>query len=1820
MYMKELYLSILLSLICVGMILASSHREAPLISNDPLADNVDVYAFRSPDNENTITLIATYVPLQLAHGGPNYYSFGENIRYEIHVDNEAGIPGDEVTYRFTFNIENEDPTTFFYIRAGARNQKLTYTLERSMNGGMTFETIIQNGIVPPNNIGPRSIQSIVGLNTTYESLWNNAIMQASTGETVFAGPSDDPFFVDLGGIFDLGDAPRQNGTPADGLACYNVSALAIQVPIATLLKKSAPSSPTSVLDPDYVIGVWASASRPAIKTLSTDNDPAYSGDWVQVSRLGMPLTNEAVIAIGDKDYWNSLSPYDEISDTTLDGYFFNPELALYMDDDQFGGAVPAFAPLRIQENSLGAFDFTNGADGLFGLKGNPALEGTALAEDVFGSLLLPGPGMPRSVDLWPAFHTGVPNMRPYQLATGKGGDPLAAGKPFIHNFLPNGGDMLRLNMSTPATSRTLDQFSSLGLIQAAVLGLTAEPYINSTDVEFIPNMDGFPNGRRLEDDVTRIELQAVSGVVLAAVGLWYDDYDPMNSASPVTQNLLNVIGYTTGVEQNDKPFGSSFPYLAMPSSGTGECSGQLYQQVEVADPVDMDGDYKLFVSSNTQNQIGVFGLDAGNPFISFTSQGMDADGIYYDGANDVVYQLNRSDNVINAYSNVTASLNAGGSPSLTATSSSDFVNGREIAVSNGRLVVAQDADGTNGDVNKFVVYTISPTSIEFLSAFTTTINLWGIHLEGNTLYAIEDNTNNLAVFEDFFSNTDGSTVVPDRSIGVAGIVRTHGITYAADEDLMILTDVGSGAVADDGAFAVISGFADAIADDSISIDEQIRIEGPSSLLGNPVDVGYNPFTNDIYIAERANSGGRILIFDYPGISGDLSPTYSDVYPGASAIHVGECVAPINPDGDFKLFASSNNQPLVGVLGLEVGNPLATFASAAGDADGIYYDGFNDVVYQLNRTDNVINAYSDVVVSLNNGNTPLITATSSSDFTNGREIAVYNGKLVVAQDADPTNGNVNKFVIYNVSPTKITYMMEFVSPINLWGIHLEGNNLFAIEDNSSNLAVFENFFSNTDGSTVMPTRSITIEDMVRTHGITYDAASDVMILTDVGSGAVADDGAFIVVENFISVSDDNIIGSTEQIRIAGPNSFLGNPVDIAYSPETSDIFVAERANGGGRILIFEYPGASGDVSPAFNIMFAGASAINLGECVNTSGVVYFGLDECDGLSGSTSLDFSEFTAEYPESLECATFDAPNGLYRTNPASNPHSCTRGVNGTIGMCVSARDACTYDESSNASVKFDVVISPEDGQAVSVDGLSFFESAPITFEWIGGMKGVNNYPTLYTLRILKDGEEVFRSEDNPTTRDYTLESFDLRNITELKLATTTTITIELQAYCLIGRTGFEPVAAWDLDDISLQASCTDAENLTSDIMGIVFTDEGENLEGVIVTNSSDQPERYPRNSITSEVGLYEFPVNPNGEDYILTGNKEDDPLNGVSTLDIIVGLRHILGIEPITSPYKLIAADVNADGKVSAVDFIELRKVLLGIEDGFSNNEVWSFVNNTEALTMENVWEYQESILIKNLSRDMINENFVGVKTGDLDGNAIANTRQTIIPRSNDFVTLLFTDKILRKDEVTEINFYAENFKDLSGFQFTMNHKGIEIVGAVPRAINLDERNIGRMDEGTTVFSWNDFNGVDINSDEILFTLIVRSDEDLKIGSSLILDDDRLPAESYFGASNIITGRVSLSLREAVMEESGLIVEQNKPNPFIDDTYVDFYLPEDGKISFTLFNNQGKVLEYKTSTFARGRNSIKINKAEFGLVSGIYYYRIQNKDQSIAKKLIVL
>jgi len=627
---------------------ASSHREAPLIADDPVADNTDLYAFKDPNNSERIIVIANYIPFELPQGGPNYSTFGENVRYEVHIKNQAAtnLTADDITYRFVFTRTSQaptgDPSTFFNIRLGKQNLKTTYTCSKSTDGGNTFTDIITNGVVPANNIGPRSIQGGAGLNigtsVPYETLRTNAIKTASTGEDVLCAPSDDPFFADLGAIFDLASirgTTGGGGTPTDGLARKNCHSIALSIPVSSLQSGGKTAALASnILDPSYVIGVWASASRPQMQTFDPTTGQASSGNWVQVSRLGMPLTNEVISPIGDKDAWNARSPY--AGDAGTNNYLMNPELGLYMADNTpvngaaakpagqtyYGEAIPNVAPLRIQTKSLAGqpgfgngFDFRNGAAGLSALY-NPATgsnAGTAFAPPVdggFGAYLLNSgaAGSPRSVDIKPIFNTGVPNAIPYQLATGKAVlvankpavNPLTAGKPFISNFLPVVGDMLRLNMAVPATSRTSADFSNQGLLAAATLGLTDSRFNKDNSLQTIPNMDGFPNGRRLEDAVDQIELKAVSGVVLAAIGLWYDDFTT-TSTTPLTTQLGNVLGYTTGVEANDTTIRASFPFVQTPWVGTGSASGPT----NVVVTPDLTISTTMNVESGTYNNITI---------------------------------------------------------------------------------------------------------------------------------------------------------------------------------------------------------------------------------------------------------------------------------------------------------------------------------------------------------------------------------------------------------------------------------------------------------------------------------------------------------------------------------------------------------------------------------------------------------------------------------------------------------------------------------------------------------------------------------------------------------------------------------------------------------------------------------------------------------------------------------------------------------------------------------------------------------------------------------------------------------------------------------------------------------------------------------------------------------------------------------------------------------------------------------------------------------------------------------------------------------------
>jgi hypothetical protein len=437
------FLSVLLGLLTVLVLgptptksLASSHREAPLIVADPLADNTDTYAFRStePGRDGFVTLIANWIPFEEPSGGPHFYKFDDTVLYEIYIDN-TGDGVQDVTYQFRFKTNFKNPDSVLGMAAPNQavagtggieplitslddpdyNEPQTYTVTRLERRNGAHPTVIASGLLtPPNNVGERTTPN-------YETaLAQPAIYSLPNGGKVFAGQRDEGFYIDVGAAFDtLKFKSIATTGGVDSTAGFNVNTIAIEVPIKELTRSGAvPSGSTA---DDAVIGVWAAASRQKITVLrsnpdNTDNDDVNAGPFQQVSRLGSPLVNELIVPLKLKDRFNASSP---ANDSQFAPFVVNPQLAQLMSA-VFGITVPA-AP----RNDLVAIFAT---------------------------------GIPVNNVTGPTFTTFLSDGRPHE--------------------------MIRLNIAIPPTTSP----SRLGLLGGDVAG--------------------FPNGRRVFDDVVDIALRA----------------------------------------------------------------------------------------------------------------------------------------------------------------------------------------------------------------------------------------------------------------------------------------------------------------------------------------------------------------------------------------------------------------------------------------------------------------------------------------------------------------------------------------------------------------------------------------------------------------------------------------------------------------------------------------------------------------------------------------------------------------------------------------------------------------------------------------------------------------------------------------------------------------------------------------------------------------------------------------------------------------------------------------------------------------------------------------------------------------------------------------------------------------------------------------------------------------------------------------------------------------------------------------------------------------------------------------------------------------
>lgn len=301
--------------------------------------------------------------------------------------------------------------------------------------------------------------------------------------------------------------------------------------------------------------------------------------------------------------------------------------------------------------------------------------------------------------------------------------------------------------------------------------------------------------------------------------------------------------------------------------------------------------------------------------------------------------------------------------------------------------------------------------------------------------------------------------------------------------------------------------------------------------------------------------------------------------------------------EFTLFTTSNTTGKVSVTDLNESMPTTySFTVASTDADGAYYFDDSDEFILASRSNNKVEAYGAVYDAVAANAAALsLSYNSNSDFTNAREIAVSGDKVVVAQDQFAGNGNVNKLIVYQKNASGFTLLNSYTVNFKTWGIHLEGNTLYAVADLTGDLLSFDNFFANADGA-ILPTKRVTIEGLVRTHGITYVKRSNTMVLTDVGLAASDSDGGVIVLKGFTELFADTpnmgTITMNKQIRIYGSATSLGNPVDVAYDNFTKTIFVAERLNGGGKVLTFDLPSTNVNVAPTSSRPEPGVSSVYL----------------------------------------------------------------------------------------------------------------------------------------------------------------------------------------------------------------------------------------------------------------------------------------------------------------------------------------------------------------------------------------------------------------------------------------------------------------------------------------------------------------------------------------------------------------------------------------------------------------------------------------------------
>ncbi|NNE15164.1 MAG: hypothetical protein HKN51_09325 [Saprospiraceae bacterium] len=405
------------------------------------------------------------------------------------------------------------------------------------------------------------------------------------------------------------------------------------------------------------------------------------------------------------------------------------------------------------------------------------------------------------------------------------------------------------------------------------------------------------------------------------------------------------------------------------------------------------------------------------------------------------------------------------------------------------------------------------------------------------------------------------------------------------------------------------------------------------------------------------------------------------------------------------------------------------------------------------------------------------------------------------------------------------------------------------------------------------------------------------------------------------------------------------------------------------------------------------------------------------------------------------------------------------------------------------------------------------------------------------------------------------------------------------------------------------------ADVQGEVYTEMYENVEGVMIELQGGEVD-----DMTDDAGAYAFDNMPYGGNYVVNPSKDSDYLNGVSTLDLIMIQRHILGLQKLDSPYKLIAADINANKEVSAIDLIELRKLVLGIYEVLPNNESWRFVDAGHTFVDDAdpwLYDFPENYEIYNLNQNM-NIDFIGVKIGDVNSSVIANIdAESIDTRSSRWSLNFDVVALPAESDVKTIAFRSNNYERVSGwqatFEFNPNHIEVLSIDGDALIINDSDVNLDNLSEGWFTMTHFDVEENDIDKDEILFTISYVEKGNHYNEMPFTLSSDQTQTEAYRGFNEIVDIRLN------GLETEQLSIVSAQPNPWSDRTDIEFIIPKNGQVNWEFFDINGKKLYQLNDYYTKGKHKINLRRSEIN-ASGVIYVRMTSEDALAEYKMMVI